>query len=187
MGRDISKTKAKKDRMEYPIAYLITFTTYGTWLHGDKRGSVDKEHNRYGDAFIAAKSALKTEERIDLKNPPVKLSSIQRKKVLKAILEVCKFRGWFAYSVHVRSNHVHVVVSANTRPEKAMVDFKRYATRILKGTGGTNKIRKYWTRHGSTRYIWTRRRLSAVIAYVKEGQGKPMAVGTMQNKQSPEC
>jgi len=26
-------------------AYLITFTTYGTWVHGDERGSVDREHN----------------------------------------------------------------------------------------------------------------------------------------------
>lgn len=172
--------------MGYPVAYLITFTTYGTWLHGDERYSVDKEHSRYGGAFIAAKSGLKTKEQINLKNPPVKLSSIQRKKVLKAILEVCKFRGWFAHSAHVRSNHVHLVVSANAKPEKVMVDFKRYATRLLKSTGA-NKLRKYWTRHGSTRYIWTRRKLNDAIAYVKDGQGKPMAVGSMQNKQSPEC
>ncbi|HEX9659180.1 MAG TPA: hypothetical protein VGA18_02730, partial [Rhodothermales bacterium] len=28
-----------------PLAYLITFTTYGTWLHGDERGSVDPGHS----------------------------------------------------------------------------------------------------------------------------------------------
>ena len=27
-----------------PLAYLITFNTYGTWLHGDRRGSVDSNH-----------------------------------------------------------------------------------------------------------------------------------------------
>ena len=26
-------------------SYFLTFTTYGTWLHGDTRGSVDREHN----------------------------------------------------------------------------------------------------------------------------------------------
>ena len=31
-----------------PLAYLITFRTYGTWLHGDARGSVDREHNVFG-------------------------------------------------------------------------------------------------------------------------------------------
>ena len=33
--------------LRYPFAYFITFTTYGTWLHGDKRKSVDPKHNQY--------------------------------------------------------------------------------------------------------------------------------------------
>ena len=32
---------------DIPLAYLITFRSYGTWLHGDKRGSVDRFHNHY--------------------------------------------------------------------------------------------------------------------------------------------
>jgi hypothetical protein len=27
---------------DIPLAYLITFRCYGTWLHGDKRGSIDR-------------------------------------------------------------------------------------------------------------------------------------------------
>jgi hypothetical protein len=27
--------------VKYPLAYLTTRTAYGTWLHGDERGSVD--------------------------------------------------------------------------------------------------------------------------------------------------
>jgi hypothetical protein len=38
--------------MKYPLAYLTTFITYGTWLHGDKRASVDDEHNRFGAQFV---------------------------------------------------------------------------------------------------------------------------------------
>ena len=30
-----------------PLAYFITFRSYGTWLHGDKRGSVDRLHRRF--------------------------------------------------------------------------------------------------------------------------------------------
>jgi hypothetical protein len=35
-------------------AYFITFTTYGTWLHGTQKGkgSVDRENNLYGAAFV---------------------------------------------------------------------------------------------------------------------------------------
>ena len=29
------------------LAYFISFRTYATWLHGDKRGSIDRFHNRY--------------------------------------------------------------------------------------------------------------------------------------------
>jgi trehalose/maltose transport system substrate-binding protein len=37
------------------LAYLITFRCYGTWLHGDIRGSVDRRYfNRFGTEKIAA-------------------------------------------------------------------------------------------------------------------------------------
>ena len=36
-----------------PLAYLITFTTYGTWRHGDERGSVDRAHNAYRTPHLA--------------------------------------------------------------------------------------------------------------------------------------
>ena len=34
--------------MASPLAYLITFTCYGSHLHGDERGSVDPKHNLFG-------------------------------------------------------------------------------------------------------------------------------------------
>jgi hypothetical protein len=32
---------------DIPLANLITFRCYGTWLHGDQRGSIDRFHNAY--------------------------------------------------------------------------------------------------------------------------------------------
>ena len=38
-------------------AYLITFRCYGTWLHGDDRGSVDRRfYNRVGTPRITPDS-----------------------------------------------------------------------------------------------------------------------------------
>ena len=37
-----------------PLAYFITFTVYGVWLHGRETGSVDKEHNLPGTPFLPA-------------------------------------------------------------------------------------------------------------------------------------
>jgi len=45
---------AKRDYIDFqdrtsPLGYLITFPCYGTWLHGEERGSVDRRrYNRYG-------------------------------------------------------------------------------------------------------------------------------------------
>jgi hypothetical protein len=45
---------AKIDYVEFqartqPLAFLITFRCYGTWLHGDERGAVDRSsYHRYG-------------------------------------------------------------------------------------------------------------------------------------------
>jgi len=168
--------------MEYPIAYLITFTTYGMWLHGDRRGSVDKQHNRYGSAYIASEPALHQREQKLIQNPPFALEQSQRDLVMEAILHVCRFRGWFVHAVHVRSNHVHIVVSGSEKPEKMMVGFKAYATRAIRAANNSKTIiKKYWTRHGSTKYLWTTESLASAIRYVKNEQGKMMSF-----TQSPE-
>ena len=150
--------------MEYPLAYHITFTTYGTWLHGDKRGSVDKRHNRYCSAFVSPNAELHKKEQANLKNPSVILNKNVREVVLKAVLRVCDLRGWVPQAVHVRSNHIHIVVSGNAKPERMMRDFKAYATRTIKSSDDNRKfIRKYWSRHGSTKYLWTKENLASAI------------------------
>jgi REP element-mobilizing transposase RayT len=175
-----------ENNIEYPLAYLITFTTYGTWLHGDKRGSVDKKHNQYGSPFAAPASALQRKEQGALKNPAFTLKQSQREIVLQAILKVCRFRRWFAHAAHVRSNHVHIVVSGEERPERMMADFKAYATRCIRTINRDKRLmKKCWTRHGSTKYLWTKESLASAIRYVKNEQGKVMAFGTTDN-QSPE-
>ena len=169
-----------------PLGYLITFTTYGTWLHGDKRGSIDKEHKRYGAAFVAADSTLYRRRRYALKNPPFALNKSRRHAVLNAILQVCKFRGWFAHAVHVRNNHVHIVVNGRQKPQKMMTDFKAYATRAIKNvSNGKSVFKKYWTRHGSTKYLWTKESLVSAIRYVKNEQGPMMAFGQTNTNGAP--
>jgi len=172
--------------VSYPIAYLITFTTYGTWLHGDRRGSVLKKDNQYGSAFARRSSALVGKEHSVLKNAPFVLGPRQREIALGAIMEVCRFRGWRAHAVHVRSNHVHVVVSGEEKPERMMVDFKAYATRaIRKFANEQASVKKYWTRHGSTRYLWTDESLASAMKYVENGQGRMMTFCRTERR-SPE-
>ncbi len=53
------------DNNKFPLAYLISFRCYGTWLHGDKRGSMSRKQNKYGTPRIAPNGcAQSTCERI---------------------------------------------------------------------------------------------------------------------------
>ena len=76
---------------EFPLAYLITFRSYGTWLHGDSRGSVDRFHNRYGTPRLPPNDRWRKYNRDLLKHLPVKLRNRQRAVVEKAIARRAKF------------------------------------------------------------------------------------------------
>jgi len=115
----------------FPIAYLITFTTYGSWLHGDQRTTVDPEHNTFTSLRIQSFPALKNHRENLLSHPPFKLDEPTRKIVLNAIIEVCRYRNWILHAIHIRTEHVHIVVSAPAPPEKVMNDFKAYSSRAI--------------------------------------------------------
>jgi len=167
----------KRDYIDFqnridPLAYLITFRTYGTWLHGDTRGSIDRRnYNRYGTPDMPANEKLLADERHALRHPPVVLNLKQRKAVELAIQEVCAQRKYTLHAVNARSNHVHSVVTALRRPEHVLNSFKSYATRKLRETDLISESLKPWARHGSTPYLWTEEELALAIDYVINGQG----------------
>src|ERR1700733_9375120 len=51
--------------------------------------------------------------------------------VLKSLREACSCRGWTLLAAHVRTNHVHVVTTANCKPEQVMTALKAYGSRAL--------------------------------------------------------
>jgi REP element-mobilizing transposase RayT len=152
-------------------AYLITFHTYGSWLHGAERGSVDRHHNQYGAPLRPANAELEQAVKQRLKHDPVNLNAAQRKVVREAIVEVCEFRQWQLKAVHVRTNHVHAVVVSNATAEKVMNDFKTYATRRLREAGLCAASSKIWSRHGSTPHLLTEEAVESACRYVVDGQG----------------
>ena len=60
---------------------------------------------------------------------PYVLNATGRTIVRTAIQNHCAYRGWNLLAAHVRSNHVHAIVEAETRPETIMNEFKSYASR----------------------------------------------------------
>ena len=152
-------------------AYLITFTTYGTWVHGDERGSVDRENNIPGTALLTPSVSRRRMVTGLMKSHEVKLDREHRNIVQKTIERVCAHFAWELHTANVRTNHVHIVVSAPESPERVMNVLKSWTTRSLVAAKLVKRGTKMWTRHGSTRYLWKERDVRTACRYVCEGQG----------------
>lgn len=157
---------------DLPLAYLITFRCYGSWLHGDERGSVDRFHNQYKTPFIPPNERWRKHNARGLKGEPVKLGQAQRESVEAAIRETCSLRSWLIRAINVRTNHVHVVVTIGvTPPDRALNAFKANATRQLRQDHRWEEQHSPWADKGSKRYLWNGRSIERAIDYVMNGQG----------------
>jgi REP element-mobilizing transposase RayT len=166
--------------MSEPVAYFLTWHTYGTWLPGDSQGSVDEEHCQYGTAFVAHDPTRVARNAADLVHSPISLNAARRMAVQAAIIEVCAYRQWKLLALHVRTTHIHAVVAATATPEKVLNDFKAYATRRLRREKLVEANLRLWATHGSTRYVWSDKQLAEVVEYVINRQGnlmEPLPVG----------
>ena len=157
-----------------PLAYLITFRCYGTWLHGDERGSVDRRHNVYGAELIPPDERWRRHNTQTLVHEPVELDAARRDAVEAALRETCAFRNWLLRAVNARTNHVHAVVSAGCRPEPVLKAFKANATRHMKERGCWAHRHSPWSEGGSRRYLWTERSVELAVEYVVDCQGSPL-------------
>jgi len=159
-----------------PLAYLITFSCYGTRLHGDLAESVDRRHNVPKSPFLVEAPSVGFIEEGQMRQRPYVMDRARRPLVLHSIREVCAHRGWVLLAAHVRSTHGHVVVTGQETPEKIMTALKSYASRALNQLRIDPPSRRRWAHHGSTRYLWKAKQVAAAIEYVVWGQGQPMAV-----------
>jgi len=156
---------------ETPLAYFISFRSYGTWLHGDKRGSIDRFHNQYGTPYIPPNERWHRYNKQQLKAEPFILGARERKCIEAAIRETCRIRKWALLAINVRTNHVHTVVCANRDPEVVLNAFKANATRVLREQNLWPHPFSPWVRKGSKRKLWNERRVARAIDYVLNGQG----------------
>jgi REP element-mobilizing transposase RayT len=155
-----------------PLAYLISFRTYGTWLHGDKRGSVNRFRNVYGTKFLPHEPNWQSFNLKKLKMEPVRLNDAQRTCVRMAITACCVFRGWNLMAVSVRTNHAHAVVDPLDKSSShALNALKANATRELRRAGLWTEDISPWSKRGSKRSLWNEKSVRRAIEYVTFGQG----------------
>src|SRR5687767_14449990 len=160
------------DDNEFPLAYLITIRTYGTWFHGDPRGSVDRHgKNVYGTPRIAPNAELLRAMREEMTGPPFILNPAQRIAVDREIKDICAKREYILRALNVRTNHLHAVVTAWTKPELIINAFKSNATRALREQKLVERGVQIWSRGKSRRYLWKPRSVALAIDYTLNQQG----------------
>jgi REP element-mobilizing transposase RayT len=157
---------------DIPLAVLFTFRCYGTWLHGDERGSVDRNHNTYGTPRIQPNPAWHKFNEELLSDPPFILNAASRTAVYQAIAETCAKRGWYEHATSVRTSHAHTVIDIGAKDSRgALAAIKANATRRLREEGLWTHDHSPWADKGSCRNLWNERSVWEAGNYVKNGQG----------------
>ena len=154
-----------------PLAYLISFRSYGTWLHGDKRGAIDRFHNRHNEPYLPPNKEWQHHNCKQLRTHPFVLRAKERRSVEKAIRETCNIRKWFLHAQNVRTNHVHAVVTADRGPILVLNALKANATRQLREDKLWLHPFSPWAHKGSKKLLWTERSVANAINYVLNEQG----------------
>jgi REP element-mobilizing transposase RayT len=156
---------------EDPLAYFITIRAYGAWLHGDQHGSMDRHHNAWDSPPLPPNPRIEHSRGVSLKSWPVAFDATQRAVIADTVAEVCAHRDWELLALNVRTNHAHVVVGAGVPPDQVMTAFKSWSTRRMLPAGLLQRGSRAWSRHGSTRYLWTEKQVEAASSYVVDEQG----------------
>lgn len=102
MGKDPGSTP-----MDDPLALFLTWTTCGAWLPGDERGWV-KKPGRFREPD-AKRERTARQRNIE---PELTLDAEQRDIVEKTVANHCRFRRRQLHVVNCRTQHVHLVVTA---------------------------------------------------------------------------
>ena len=152
--------------LDEPIAYLMTWTTYGSWLPGDQRGWQSKADFGVQPPSKCFESTAKGR----MKEALLVLSGPDRRIVAETVQRHCEIRGWQLHAVNARSNHVHVVVSAECDPETIVEQFKAWSSRKLKLEHPERT--RFWTEGSSKRWINHEDDLDSAIEYVVDAQDR---------------
>jgi REP element-mobilizing transposase RayT len=144
--------------MRQAIAYMLTWTTYGSWLQGDERGYVKD------GMILPANAALNRANRAVMTTPEVTLTLRQQAIVKDALRKEAEALGQEICAVAVGKKHLHLVVTTNgLDPASAVSHYKNAARLAVQANGFRGRL---WTRGYSKRYCFDEEQLHAMVEYV---------------------
>ena|SRR3972149_3553483 len=146
--------------MRRTLGYLLTWTTYGTWLQGDERRYVKD------GVVLPANIPLANSNEQQLNKDPIILTPNQRKAVEDTIRAKANEIGQKIYAISVCSNHVHIVLDYTTTDIGLIVRYYKMAGQTaLRNAGFAGRL---WTKGFDKRFCFDEQSLRGRIDYVNK-------------------
>jgi REP element-mobilizing transposase RayT len=146
--------------MPNTLGYLLTWTTYGTWLQGDENGYVKD------GVTLGANTPLANANTQELKKDPIILTRNQRKIIENAIRIKADEIGQKIYAIAVSSNHVHIVADYTTKDLGLIVRYYKMAgQKAMRDAGFAGRL---WTKGFDKRFCFDEQSLRRRINYVNK-------------------
>jgi REP element-mobilizing transposase RayT len=168
------------------LAYHITWGTYGTRLHGDPRGTVDRIHNTFKSPVLGFDEHRWENEKSLLKFPPMRFNRAQMIQVESIIPDICARGFWKYHTCAAGPDHVHVIVTSEHDPEKIRRLLKRWTGQALAQlyplpTGAT-----FWSECGSIRWIDEESYFVNAVNYVSRQRATTIPLVSTINETIPQ-
>jgi REP element-mobilizing transposase RayT len=142
------------------LGYMVTWTTYGSWLQGDEQGYV-----KAGQTLLKNEK-IETANRKLQKYDPIILSKSEKEIIRQAILEEASAQGHKIHAIAVCTNHVHIVAEpCKFSIEDIVSRYKNKSTFSLRKFGRPGRL---WTKGFDKRFCFTPCELTARIEYVEK-------------------
>ena len=140
------------------IGYMLTWTTYGSWLQGDERGWVKNGR------ILQPDNKLYLANKQKLKGTHVRLKESQERLVKEIILAESKRINQKICALAVCSDHIHIVAEPCSESISRIVQrYKRISTYTLQKNGFNGKV---WTKGYDKRYCFSVKELRIRRDYV---------------------
>ena len=166
--------------------WLLTWTCYGNWLPGDRRGfvgnireadGVQVSHDIPGTPYDQALPLLEKWVRERMTGDPIALGRSEADAMIAQYRDTTRIRKWSLEAASVMFNHTHLVVgvAGDPDPQQILETFKSWATRAVKKLRPVPPNGTFWTAKGSKRKLPDESAVRAAVIYVAKKQPEPLA------------
>ncbi len=138
---------------------MITMTSYGTWLPGDIRGSINK------GILLPPRPALERHARRLLRSPPVVFSDHEQDVLARSLDTTATLYDYPLEAVAIEATHCHVLTHPRDDTVAAMVGRLKTAMRQSLQRG------RIWTRGYNVRRCYSEQQVDAMRAYIAHHPG----------------